>query len=118
VRNKKLFYILIITFMVGIILTIAQIFSGSLVIALLFPWRLSTFLIPIAVSAIIAWSIVRNYAVITRLPENLLLVSMIIITLGVTGAGIAKFNLAYREKENSSDQAMIRSSHDGLCQCT
>ncbi len=107
VRNKKLFYILIITFMVGIILTIAQIFSGSFAIALLFPWRLSTFLIPIAVSVILAWSIERNYAVIMRLPENLLLLSMIIIILGVTGAGVAKFNLAYREKENSADQAMM-----------
>ncbi|MBE9524794.1 MAG: hypothetical protein IMY76_06820 [Chloroflexi bacterium] len=106
-RKKQLFYLVLIPLVVGVALTIAQIFTGSNVLALLFPWRISTFLIPIAISVITAWGVSRVYPMIARLPEHLLVMSMIIITLGASGAGIAKFSLAYLEKESSNDQAMM-----------
>jgi len=106
-KNKNLFAILMVPTMIGVILTGAQIFTGSHVLALLFPWRLSAFLIPIAVSVIVAWSVTRFYPLIARLPESIVLLGLAIIALSTAGAGVAKFNFAYQEKENSNDQATM-----------
>jgi hypothetical protein len=106
-KNKKLLAIIIIPLIAGVILTSAQILSGSPVLALLFPWRLSALLVPIAVSVIAAWSVTRFYPVLARLPEGLVLLGLAIIALGAAGAGGAKFNFAYQDKENSKDQATM-----------
>jgi hypothetical protein len=47
-RKTRLFHILLIPATIGMILTIGQIISKSNFLALLFPWRISTFLIPIS----------------------------------------------------------------------
>lgn len=57
VRKSKLFPVLFLSFLVSALLTVAQIISGSKGLALLFPWRMSTFLVPIS-SCIILASIV------------------------------------------------------------
>ncbi|MEN8173981.1 MAG: DUF6798 domain-containing protein, partial [Chloroflexota bacterium] len=106
-KHTKLFVILAVPTVIGGILTGAQMISGSHVLALLFPWRLSAFLIPVSVSVIAAWSVGRLNPMMARFPEGRVRLVLAVIALGAAGAGIAKFNYAYQEKENSPDQATL-----------
>lgn len=54
VRRTKLFPILLMPFLAATILTVAQFLTGNKYLALLFPWRISVFLVPIASSIILA----------------------------------------------------------------
>lgn len=53
-RHSRLFPILLGLTLTSIILTVTQVLTGSKALALLFPWRLSVFLVPIASSIILA----------------------------------------------------------------
>jgi hypothetical protein len=53
-RHTKLFPILLGASLASVVLTAAQMLTGSKALALLFPWRISTFLVPIASSLILA----------------------------------------------------------------
>ena len=54
VRRTTLFPLLLIPFATSAILTMAQFLTGNKTLALLFPWRISAFLMPIALSVILA----------------------------------------------------------------
>lgn len=54
VRKSKLFTVLFLSFLVSVLLTIVQVISGSNGLALLFPWRISVFLVPISSCLIVA----------------------------------------------------------------
>ena len=54
-RNRnRLFHILLICSVVSIALTILQMLTSNMGLALLFPWRLSTWLVPICATAVLA----------------------------------------------------------------
>lgn len=54
VRKTRLFPILLVSFIVSIALTLLQIVTQNLSLALLFPWRISVYLVPISSAIIIA----------------------------------------------------------------
>lgn len=56
-KRKRLFIILLGTFVIGVGLTFVEIITGNRTLALLFPWRLSVFLVPIS-SCLITGSII------------------------------------------------------------
>jgi Domain of unknown function (DUF6798) len=53
-RRTKLFWILLLPLLAAMLLTIAQVITGNKGLALLFPWRISVFLVPIASSIVLA----------------------------------------------------------------
>lgn len=55
VGKRRLFWILSIPFLFAIVLAIIQVLSGSTHLALLFPWRMSIFLVPLSTALILAW---------------------------------------------------------------
>ncbi len=55
--RTKLFHILLWPALAALLLTLAQILSQSSLLALLFPWRVSTWLVPLSVSLLAAWGI-------------------------------------------------------------
>ncbi len=57
VRKKKLFAILSVLFGGGFLLTVAKLVVDSNFIALLFPWRVSTLLVPLSIALILAWAL-------------------------------------------------------------
>lgn len=57
VRHSRLFTILSIPFALGAILTIIQIITKSESLALLFPWRISSILVPLSTSIILAYCV-------------------------------------------------------------
>jgi hypothetical protein len=54
-RGTRLFLVIAISAAFGMLLTIPQILTGSDALALLFPWRLSTYLVPPAVTVLAGW---------------------------------------------------------------
>ncbi len=52
-RRSKLFWILLISLCTAIVLTLVQVFTNNDALALIFPWRLSTWLVPVAVVLIV-----------------------------------------------------------------
>jgi hypothetical protein len=53
VRKRRIFWILIIPALLSVVLTLAQVITGNLSLALLFPWRVSILLLPLAVTLIL-----------------------------------------------------------------
>jgi hypothetical protein len=54
-RGTRLWLVLVISIAVGLTLTLLQLLTGSDALALLFPWRLSTYLVPISVAVLAGW---------------------------------------------------------------
>jgi len=54
VRKTRLFVVMVIPALVALALTLIQVFTGSNVLALIFPWRLSTWLVPLSVALLLA----------------------------------------------------------------
>jgi Domain of unknown function (DUF6798) len=53
VRRNRLFLLIALPLGISILLTLVQFISGNLTLAVLFPWRLSAWLVPIALSLIV-----------------------------------------------------------------
>lgn len=58
-RKTRLFLILLVPTLVVICLTIIQVITGSNWLALLFPWRLSIFILPLSVTVILATLVIK-----------------------------------------------------------
>lgn len=61
-RRSRLFLPLLIPFLCGLALTLVQVLSNSDFLALLFPWRVSVLLVPLAAVVILSWSACRLVA--------------------------------------------------------
>lgn len=55
VRKKRMLWILALPFSLAFLLTLTQVITNSNFLALLFPWRMSVFLLPISTTILIAW---------------------------------------------------------------
>ena len=84
VRGKRIFWIILVPFLVGSLLTIAQILTSSNYLAILFPWRISALLIPLAGSILIG-KLVEIFVIKyrKRIP---LFIPYIIILLSLSGS--------------------------------
>lgn len=82
VRNTKLFPILLASFLVALVLSVIQVLTGSQFLALLFPWRISVYLVPVG-SAIILAKIISKGAQILAQPLAKIRKLLIVVLLGV-----------------------------------
>jgi len=55
-RRGRAFWLLTIPFALGTALTLVQVATGSLSLALLFPWRISAWLVPLALTVLLGWA--------------------------------------------------------------
>jgi len=110
VRGDRLFVILAVCFVLGLALTLVQIGTGNDTLALLFPWRVSAILVPIA-TAIVLTRMVQGVAVRfsaaslwwARVTQTACLA---LLTLAVAGGVfITYFGLGYRT--NTQELAML-----------
>jgi hypothetical protein len=94
-KSTKLFTILLLPFLTTIILTFVQIYSSNKALALLFPWRMSVFLIPIASSIILANITLVTFRIFNRIYSNNLIlrifqVAIILMIIFIGFRGIEK----------------------------
>ena len=57
----KLFHIILWPSLIAISLTLVQVLTQNIMLALLFPWRLSTWLVPLSVSLIAGWLVYWSF---------------------------------------------------------
>ncbi|HEY7424069.1 MAG TPA: DUF6798 domain-containing protein [Gemmataceae bacterium] len=101
VRGSRLFVVLLVTFILSLLLTLVQIVTGNDTLALLFPWRTSAILVPIA-TAVILTRLVHLLSSWFRSPSLLRertigTVCAVVLTILVSGgATINYFALGYR----------------------
>jgi len=110
IRHTKLFSIMLIGTLVGMLVTLVQWYTKSDILALLFPWRISVILIPISTSIIAAFLIsaaVDRFA--TRwewFNTSIQVISVLVIVLLFT-AGIYRMTTDFSRKYSSGEQEMM-----------
>jgi len=91
VRRTRLFLVLVIPFLVAVGLTILQVLTGSKSLALLFPWRISVILVPLA-SALIAAAgisaVFRRFSRFFTKVRSLVLAGCLVLVLFLAYSGI------------------------------
>ena len=106
--KSKLFHLLLWPSLVAISGTVIQIFTGDRVLALLFPWRISTWLVPISVGLVTVWAVNRLWLRVgDRIPGRLVVILSVCLSIVLAGMGFSKSVLEYREKLSSTDRLMM-----------
>ncbi len=109
-RTSRLFGVMLGSFLVAGTLTLAQVITKNHALALLFPWRISTFLVPLALSVILAWVVqwgFYRFDGFTAQQERPITYAVftVAILLAVAGGGIFAVNL--QDRAESPDRAMM-----------
>jgi hypothetical protein len=109
-RRTRLFLILIIPSGIALLLTIIQVLSQNNTLALLFPWRISTFILPLSLTVLVAIGVSRLFErfpnLNTKSEKWVLLVSYLIIGL-TTMIGITRLTLDFQRQAAAPDRAMM-----------
>lgn len=101
VYRSRLLVVLAVPFVLGFVLTLVQIAAGNDTLALLFPWRISAILVPIATAIILA-RIVQSFAAwsapISFWRERAIQFACVVLLALATAGGmfISYFGLGYR----------------------
>ena len=110
VRRGRWLFILLVPFGVGVLLTTAQVITGSQTLALLFPWRVSTWLMPISTSILFGWLVIHFYRRFfkpgTFYVKGLIFANLAMILLAIS-AGIFRTFLDFSRQSNLPDRAMM-----------
>lgn len=108
VRQTRLFHLLAWPTLAAILGTVLQILTHSNVLALLFPWRLSTWLVPLSVGVVVFWSLEKIWPLLARrVPARATMAASVTLVLALAAAGLYKTQLDYAEKKNSREQPML-----------
>lgn len=104
VRGSRLLVILAASFVLGLVLTLVQIGTGNDTLALLFPWRVSSILVPISTVIVLARIVQRLaawFTPVSRWYEGALQTACLaLLTLSVLGGMlITYFGLGYRTSQ-------------------
>ncbi len=102
-RRTRLFLILAISNLVLLVLTIIQLTTGSTQLALIFPWRLSIYILPLSTAVILGcltdWIIGTRFFQNQRGMNVLISASYVLIATAVI-VGIVRFTLDIQRKAN------------------
>lgn len=109
-RGTRLLHILVWPSLAAVLLTALQVGTGSQDLALLFPWRVSTWLVPLAVSLIAARSldlIFKCWPDWIRRHASSLRVGLLLAVMGVAVLGLAKSMYSWHQKLNAPERALM-----------
>jgi hypothetical protein len=109
VRRERIFWILLLPFLAASLLTIAQVITRSYSLALLFPWRVSIFLVPLCTALLIARLVIR----LLRIPslhtsgwqKAIMVSSILVVSLCVLVGGI-RFVLDNQRKVQEAERTV------------
>ena len=112
VRKTRLFWILGIPFILAVLLTIVQVLSGSTYLALLFPWRISIFLVPLSTALILAWGVRLaaarlSAAFSTHRLQTWAKIASIGLILAVVFIGAVRLKLDFQRQSQAEDRPLL-----------
>jgi hypothetical protein len=107
VRKQRIFLVLLLPFLAACLLTILQVLTHSYSLALLFPWRISIFLVPLSTSLLIA-ILVKRLLSLPRLQspgwqKALTIASVLAVILCVLVGGV-RFILDFQRKAQDAER--------------
>jgi hypothetical protein len=109
-RRKRIFPILLVASLVSLGLTVLQWLTQSEALALIFPWRLSIFLVPLSSTMLLAqlveWSFTRLPGLVKKYQSFISAVSLAAIVLAV-GVGATRLVLDFERKANLPERPML-----------
>jgi hypothetical protein len=109
VRKERIFWIILLPSLAACLLTTLQVASGSYSLALLFPWRISTFLVPLSTSLLIAYGVARLLSLpflqSPRWAKAITITSALVITLCVLVGGL-RFVLDRQRKAGEAERRL------------
>jgi hypothetical protein len=94
VRGSRLFVVLSVCFVGSLVLTLVQVATGNDTLALLFPWRTSSFLVPIATAVILTQTL--NHFAFCSYPAMQYINGFVLIIFVMGGVVISYCSLGYR----------------------
>ncbi len=110
IRKTRLFLVLLIPFLVASLLTMLQALSGSNTLALLFPWRISTFLVPLSTAVLLAAGVAawftRRPSLETNSAKTVIAVSAALIGLVVV-VGFIRMVLDFQRQAAASNRPVM-----------
>jgi hypothetical protein len=111
IRNRRLFPIFVIGISAGLFISLLQILTDSNMVALLFPWRISSILIPLSTTILLAILIELLFRhqrgwIESHFAVLIISGSLVILLTGV--AGIYYFVQEYRDKLFSKESELYR----------
>ncbi len=95
-RRTALFPVMLVPFLAGVVLTLVQWMTGSVALALTFPWRVSVLLVPLATTLLIGGAASRLAARLDTVsaPRQLVAKGLAIVALaGLAVGGVVKMTL-------------------------
>ncbi len=112
-RKTRLFHIFLWPFGVALFGTVAQWWLDLDVLALMFPWRQSTWLVPVALAVISGWvvSLVSPWLV-QRSDRHRWHVVGLVLSVLLAGIGLVKTVWEARDKQAGTDRPMMEFVHD------
>jgi hypothetical protein len=107
-RKSRLFPILVWSFGVAVFGTMVQIFTDSDALALLFPWRISTWLVPLSVGIILIKSgeLIWTWLAKRVAAKTIMAVSLVLAVM-LAGTGLVKSIREYRQVMAWSNRPML-----------
>jgi len=109
IRGGRLFPVLAWATLVAVALTLARVLLDSSVLALLFPWRLSIFIVPISVAILIGWLLEIMFALPALQSARgraLIQYASLLVVMGVVVVGGVRFVLDLERKANAPERPM------------
>jgi hypothetical protein len=104
----KLFHIILWPSLIAVSLTLVQVLTQNVLLALLFPWRLSTWLVPLSVGLIAGWAVFWSFERfhLARYSSWIITISGILAII-FAAVGIAKFQISWQEKQALDDRGIM-----------
>ncbi len=108
VRKTRLLHLLMWPFFAAILGTGMQMLINNDVLALLFPWRVSTWLVPISVGVVVFWVLEKFWPWLSsQVPTLAVMAASMALVVALAATGLYKTNLNNTEKKNSPSQSML-----------
>jgi len=108
-RKRRLFWVLFIPAILSVILTLIQAITANLSLAILFPWRVSILLVPLAVTVILARIVEWLHKRMSSMPErctHLLAVASLGLIAMTVLVGAIRFSLDLERKSNLPERGL------------
>ena len=110
-RSNRLFWVMLVLLVSAVGLTLVQLATGSITLALMFPWRASILLVPLSTCLLLAYGLDRAWGRWgNRLEEHRRLVYSMaaLMIIGLVIAGLLDFRQALLSKQNAPEMPLYR----------
>ena len=106
----KIFYIILWLLLVACGLTAVAYFSGSYTLALIFPWRISTLIVPLSVAVIVGafcLNLLERFRGKIDEYRKILVAVCLMVSVAFAGGGLAKTLVNAKEKAHSPERSLF-----------